>query len=322
MKLHLLNYLFRVRPTLKNTLQKVAVATSTVSQSTVSQTSSEEEGMTLLEALVAIVVLTIVLGSIAVPVAITVGSRVQNREVEQAQQIAQSFAEQTRLQLSLLSTWTYAGTTPSITSATPTLSYSPLGSIPQLPAASYSTVASVPAPTTNCNITGPNYTASCAANTLFGYDLDKDGVSDFYVQTFRVSDVRSPSNEVIGFDMGVRVYPLESLTKLGSLTTTRRSLGFTSGIGDPTEPIATLYTSLYRSEESEALVGFNACTVVNVLSASSTSAISTITSSPTNKDTKFSYSLVNNGDATDSVVAQDPPAGTIVLCGEEIKITY
>lgn len=286
--------------------------------------SFEDEGLTLIEALMAIVVLTIVLGSIAIPVAITVGSRVQNRKVEQAQQIAQYFTEQTRLQMSLLSTWTYAGTTPSISSATPTLSYSPVGAIPPLPTVSYSTVASVPAPTTNCNVTGPSYSVTCPSTAIFGYDLDEDalGAPDFYVQTFRVSDVRSPSNEVIGFDMGVRVYPLESLARLGSLSTIPLSVGFSSGVGDPTKPIATAYTSIYRSEESEALVGFNSCEVIDTLGLTSVAAINKITTSPTDKTTKFSYSLISDGLAPFTVSAQDPPQGTIALCGSQIKITY
>ncbi|MGA0199750.1 MAG: type II secretion system protein [Prochlorotrichaceae cyanobacterium] len=285
--------------------------------------TQEDEGLTLIEALVAIVVLTIVLGTIAIPIVITAGSRVQNREVEQAQQIAQSFSEDTRLQMSMLETWTYSGTTPSLSGANPTLSYSPIGAIPPLPTASYSSVSSVPAPTANCGITGPTYSATCTANQLFGYDLDKDGAADFYVQAFRASDIRSAnSNEVIGFDMGVRVYPIESINKLGTLTTETRSLGFTSGIGDPTQPIASVYTSVYRGEEADALVSFNSCTVEDFTGVNSASAIGSITNSPADKDTKFSYSLIDNGDGTDQVVTQDPAEGSVVLCGSEIQITY
>jgi len=288
-----------------------------------SQTHSEDEGLTLVEALVAIVVLTIVLGFIAVPIAVTTGSRVQNRRVEQAQQIAQSFTENARIQMSLLETWTYSGTTPSISSAQPTFSYSPVGTIPNTPTVSYSTVSSVPAPTTNCNTTGPTYTTACSAASLFGYDIDRNGSPDFYVQAFRVSDARSAStNEVIGFDMGVRVYSSEALSKLGSLTTTRRSVSLTSGAGNGTEPLAVAYTSIYRSEEGNSLVSFNSCDAVDVMGLNSTAAISKITSSPTTNTTKFSYSLINNGDATNSVVSQDPTAGTTVLCGSTIKFTY
>jgi len=280
----------------------------------------EDAGLTLIEALVAIVVLTIVLGAIAIPITITAGSRVQNRKVEQAQQIAQFFTENTRLQMSMLESWTYAGTTSSLTGAKPTLSYSPVGAIPPLPTASYSSISLVPAPTTNCGIVGPSYSTTCAATDLFGYDLDKDNAADFYVQTFRMSDLRSAnSNEVIGFDIGVRVYPLEAIGRLGQLKTTTRSLGFTSGIGDPTQPIASAYTSIYRGEESDALVSFNSCTVGDYTGVNSTSAISSILNSPADKDTKFSYSLTANGGT--NIIAQDPVVGTVVLCGSEIKIT-
>jgi type II secretory pathway pseudopilin PulG len=285
----------------------------------------EDEGLTLVEALVAIVVLTIVLGFIAVPIAITTGSRVQNRQVEQAQQIAQSFTENARIQMSLLQTWTYSGTTPSISSAQPTFSYSPVGTIPNLPTVSYSSVSSVPAPTTNCNVVGPSYSVSCPVSSLFGYNLDRDpiGTPEFYVQVFRVSDTRSAStNEVIGFDMGVRVYSAEAISRLGSLTTTRRSVSLTSGTGDPRQPLAVVYTSIYRSEEGNALVSFNSCDAVDVMGLNSASAISKITSSPTANTTKFSYSLVQNTDGIDRVVSQDPVAGTPVLCGSTINFTY
>jgi type II secretory pathway pseudopilin PulG len=266
----------------------------------------------LLEALVAIVVLTIILGSIATPILITTASRVQNRKAEQAQQIAQFFTEETRLLMSQIDTWTYSGTTPSLSNANPTLSYSPIGSIPPLPTASYSSVSNVPAPTANCGITGPSYSVTCTANQLFGYDLDKDGAADFYVQMFRTADTLSAvSDEVIGFQMGVRVYSVDAINRLGFLTYSQQQLGFTSGRGKPEQPIAVAYTSVYRGEEEDALVAFNTCTVGTYTGGTSTYATTQILND------NLSYSILTH---TANVTTQNPAPGERVLCGSPVII--
>lgn len=267
-----------------------------------------EAGLTLLESLVAIVVLMIILGFIAAPITMSIGGRVQSRKADQAQQVAQLFSENTRLKISQLQTWTYS-TTASITNASPTLSYAPTGAIPPLDQSTL-TVSQVAAPTALC----ADLTA-CNSTDWFTYDLDQDSTPDFYVQVFRVDDVQVPStNEVIGFDMGVRVYDAESADYLGSLETDKQSIGLTSGLGNLKQPLAVVYTSAYRGEDDSTLVGLKPCTVDDVVGSPETNAITTL-------ETNFSYSVVEDGDADTDVSAQNPEAGSEVPCGIKVEIS-
>lgn len=283
-------------------------------------TAEPDEGLTLLEALVAIVVLTLVLGSIATPILITTASRVQNRKAGQAQQIAQFFTENTRIQMSLVDTWTYSGTEtidPATVSPS-TLTYSPAGAIP--PFSSTSLIANVPPPSSLCTDSSGNTvivqsfstTETCSETELFGYDLDQDGAEDFYVQMFRAADtISAVSDEVIGFDMGVRVYSVDAIDSLGSLTYSQQTLGFTSSRGKPEEPVVVAYTSVYRGEEEDALIAFNTCTVGNYTGGTSTYATTQILND------NLSYAIISD---TSNVQTQDPSSGEKVLCGSQVRI--
>jgi len=314
-----------------------------------------DRGFTLLEALVAMFIITIILSFIAGPIVLTAGTRVKNQDTEQSLNLAQSYVEQTRITLTQVATWTDPnlndtnaanGVRPNKVSdgtdlAANVVTIGP-GGIPYsadstLGAANTTAITAVPAPNAICD---PNKLLTTTAvpctdyRQMIAVDYDQDPNDnqkvDFYVQVFRLNDAdddtvattAATADEIMGFDLGVRVYSDLAANNLANLTTTPMASTMTSGLLSATQPITVYYTSLYRSENSRALSTLNLCTIPDYESATITD--NTGAKAKIEAD-GFQDAGNSQGDAaTAGVVAgsQSPRPGTKKICGSPISYQF
>lgn len=207
-----------------------------------------QDGLTLIECLVAMIIITIVVAIITPPIFLAVGTRVNNRRTEQALQVAQGEIE--RVRLLMISNLSFQDIKDSLP--------------PESPGASPTALQGVAAATTVCADGPPP--ATCSSPTA----LYKIPGGDLYVQTFRDAGASVPrtvagttQDEIIAFNMGVRVYSQEALNASrtapkGTLQVKEGSLNFTSGTKSRgAKPLVTLYTEMTRGTERDALTTMN-----------------------------------------------------------------
>lgn len=241
--------------------------------------SHSEQGFSLLEALVGILVITLVLVAVTPPIIITMATQVQNRRAEQAMQLAQSEVDRVR---TLVAQGNYCDPMTDST-CDPTI-YPTKKPIPKVPA-TFSTpgdITSAPAPTTKLNVLKSNngppltppltgggcstYTGSpVPADTVLPVDVQGDCNPTFLVQTFRDnlpsstvagtidSITKLPKQVVVMFHLGVRVYSAQAIQGSGlsllNNPVSCASLQFTSAIGNQqSQPLAVMYTTIARSD--------------------------------------------------------------------------
>ncbi len=210
-----------------------------------SRAQAVDSGVTLLEALVAMLVITFTLAVITPPIFIATATRVSNRRTEQAMQLAQGEIE--RVRLLMLSSTPYEDGANGIN--------------PQLPpiaaGATKSTVEQVAAPTSICTPPGagdPVPTAApCTALQLVQTDNDF-----LLLQTFREDGATVASGDVVAFRMGVRVYGSEAIGANGQPVNTLENqpsnLKFTTGSGSRVNrPLVAFYTEMIRGTEGGGL---------------------------------------------------------------------
>ena len=193
--------------------------------------SQSEAGVTLLEALVAMIIITITVSMMTPPIFMAVATRVSNRRTEQAMQLAQGEIE--RVRLLMLGSESYATIAPDL---------------PPIDAgATKDTIEQVGIPT-----------SLCTALPCTSLQLLESSNPDFYFQTFREDGATVASGDVVAFRMGVRIYSSEALNdgKTAPRTTLRSdtgSLGFTTGSSRNERPLATFYTEMIRGTEGGGL---------------------------------------------------------------------
>lgn len=192
----------------------------------------KEDGLTLIECLVAIAVIASTIGVIAPITVLAVATRVQNQRAEQAALIAQSEIDRVRLTVERGGDYT-------------------LDNIPS----TTGTLASVPAPE-NVNATNASTTFDAARPI----DINADGDNDFAVQLFRTEgDVDPATGQPLAFELGVRVYKSTSVENFtaSELSTNEAALTMTSGEGQGrVRPLAVLYTTIVKSDNQESLCDY------------------------------------------------------------------
>jgi prepilin-type N-terminal cleavage/methylation domain-containing protein len=216
------------------------------------QPSAPEQGLTLIECLVAIVMVALVAGSIAPVMVISVASRVNSQKAEQALGLAQAEIERTR---SLVEQGGYA-----------TTNLPPVGSNSSGVVAENADISSV---------LGPNLSVTNSTSFAFvvPVDVNGDGTNDFWVQRFRSAGYTPASASTpIAFNMGVRVYDI-SATGTGNLKTDKdnedraASLGPTGGTGQRSQfPLAALYTTIAVGDQDDSL-----CDLIRYFNSTQTS---------------------------------------------------
>jgi len=204
-------------------------------------TKNQSEGLTILECLLAIMVVTVVISFISPIIFLSVATRVQNRRIEQAMELAQSEIDRVQVLMAQgvnsanevnLPPDKYANNT-IITDVTTVVA--PTSVMSTL----VSSVMQSPFPTN--------------ANQLRRIDINGDSNPDFLIQIFRDQGARYSSgiavNQLAVFRMGVRVYSFVAEDNVGNLETRMADVKFATGLGQQTtNPLAVFYTEVSRSD--------------------------------------------------------------------------
>jgi type II secretory pathway pseudopilin PulG len=209
-----------------------------------------EQGLTLIECLMGIIVITLVIAAITPPLLVAFASRVRNFRVENAMKAAQGEIDRVRL---VIDTGDYTNLTQNIP--------------PCVNAACADTAANynldnVPPPTPNANPRKCPLTVPSATSSTDWCYVDINGNNqwdwgDLAVQTFR-TPTPQPVLDITGqrplaFVMGVRVYTQVALTATPNLSNLAQppikaaSLGLTSG-QSVSQPLVVRSTTLVRSD--------------------------------------------------------------------------
>ncbi|NHC34242.1 hormogonium polysaccharide secretion pseudopilin HpsB [Scytonema millei] len=187
-----------------------------------------ESGLTIIECLVAVLVVSVLMAAIAPAIALSVATRVQARRVERATQAARTYIDGLS-----------AGT---ITAPTQTAS---------LP---FVTNASVPTGSSSwsCTTTATNfYCSNITASSLYCIDLDvgsngytctSNSVNDFIVQAFRTSNNQN-------YLLGLRVYRADGFSDSNAFqksdgTSKKTASTYTSGLGNRKAPLVEMITEI------------------------------------------------------------------------------
>ncbi len=191
-----------------------------------------EAGLTLVECIVAIVVVGLVGAAIAPAMVVSVATRVQSQRAEQALQLAQAQVDRTRA-FAERGALAYLNDIPTATASSPVAVAGPT-SLVGLAANAYYTDSPTKAFETTLN------------GTRFGVQAFKA-----YVQTQSING----TNQLVGFKFGVRVYDARAFQGAsGPLSKEKASLGLTAGEGDRlSQPLAVLYSDILLAEQGQTL---------------------------------------------------------------------
>lgn len=212
---------------------------------------STNRGLTLVEGLVAIVIISITMVSITPPIFWAVASRVQTQRAEQALKLAQGEIDRVRTIID-------RGTDTTTTSLPPAVSVNVRNGV-AAPNTAGTGVISIK----SCSETVATLPPANAA-TFVPIDTNGDCAADYLLQTFRSEGLDEKGNAftgaanqtLSGFVMGVRVYSAvarsELLAERGG--TQPASLRGTNGLGNQlNRPLAVLYSTIVRSNEGQNL---------------------------------------------------------------------
>lgn len=227
------------------------------------RSNANEEGLTLLEVLMAIIVVGISVSAVTPAFVLALATRVQSQRAEQAMQLAQEAIDRARIVMEL-----GAVDDP----GTPAVDDGIRANL--LPAdagdGDLDAVAGAPdvflaADDANClNDYGnqPAVTEACSV------DINNDGEADFAVQTYLANAIEHPTipDELVAFDIGVRVYASEAVENIADLSTEPASVGLSNNPrGGETSsgrsrylfaPLAVVYSTVVRSEEQNSLCDY------------------------------------------------------------------
>lgn len=217
------------------------------------QQVKSEQGVTLLECLVAISVIAILGAMIGPPLVFTAATRLQNQRAEQAFQIAQ--AEVDRLRVLVARGNHIPANLPPVVAS--------LNAAPA-PTAVSNVMKSIVA-----NCPGTPYTGQqIPINEMLRVDTTGDCQADFLVQLYRTNDnpfIRDPRSRPINFSVGVRVYSAKAAQNRNNLSTRPANLRFAAGQGDlvregrdrgKTGPLAVFNSDLIWTDRSGALCDY------------------------------------------------------------------
>lgn len=196
------------------------------------------DGLTLIESLVAIAVIGISVAVMSPIVILSVATRVQSQRAEQAFQIAQAEIDRIKLIVERGGNYTLnIAPTPNTVVSIADFNTGPRGPVPapQTIAANYSTTS----------------------DSARGIDIDNDGNLDYAVQIFKTAGITVGAKPV-AFDMGVRVYRADVINPANTLEIEQASLSLTNGEGQSgTRPLATIYTSIIKSDTERSLCDYH-----------------------------------------------------------------
>ncbi len=217
---------------------------------------AQNGGFTLIESLVAIIILSLTVVSVLPPIFWATATRVQNRKAEQAVQLAQSEIDRVRVAVERNSV-TQAQLPPKVGAALRPNAPAPATIIAQ----GTKLRSNVP----GCNV--DDGTQAPAVTQLVLVDTDPEAPGEpcqpeFMIQTFRGTG--KPLDDGVtapdGFVMGVRVYSIvasvdsQGTTLNAGIDTKAGNLRATNGLGTQrVRPLAVQYSTIVRSSNSGSL---------------------------------------------------------------------
>jgi len=210
-------------------IQKTNTSTLALALLRLSKPHSSQQGISLLECLMAITVVSVVISILTPPIFLAVATQIQNRRAEQAIQLAQGEIDRVR---SIAEQQEYRDT-----------DLPPVGStiVQQQSAPSGTTLDR----------------NSMSATTGLLVDVNGDGTKDFVVQTYRNTGVPDSNGKTVAFDMGVRVYAAVITQNYGLLENPPKrsaSLQLTTALGaQKRRPLAVMYTTVTHSDDRNSL---------------------------------------------------------------------
>ncbi len=208
-------------------------------------TKSNQSGFTIIESLMAVVVVSILMAAIAPAIGLSVATRVQARRVELASQAARAYVDAVK-----------AGT---VEAPTHTVTLSEVNTTTKAFTSARSTFAATSAPTSTgsftCTapITSPvmttNYYCTENTSTLNLYCINGDetagcssnSVRDLMIQSFR-SVTSIPNNK--NYLLGVRVYRAEGFKTSSAFESGGQQATFTGGLGKLKAPLLQMTTEI------------------------------------------------------------------------------
>lgn len=205
------------------------------------------QGLTLMECLVAISVIALTSAMIGPPLVLAAATRLQNRRVEQAIQLAQGEIDRVR---TMVTRSEHArNVLPGVTGAANLDAQA-------APTAQLGLMESV-----NSSCPSAYGEAPVPVNQALPIDMDGDCETDFLMQVFRDAGEFSTQEANRGntgrpntFNMMVRVYAANASQNFGNLGTEPASLRFTSGEGNQRErPLAVITSEMSWSEADGSL---------------------------------------------------------------------
>ena len=248
-----------------------------------SRSKSSVSGFTLIESLVAIIIVSITVVAISPPIFWATGTRVQNRRAEQALSIAQSTIDQVRARVERggagvlelpASTGLSDGKRPNPPGPLPSDQWTSMqGIIPRCNTVSELKFAKAAVPATETTLAVPAIAADKQYPDVGQYlpvDTTTTGPTavckpDFLVQVFRNEGIcadgpcsasASPPNErrPLAFSVGVRVYSAIAKNGTTALEKEKASLKGTTATGQAgIRPLAVLYATVAKSDASNSL---------------------------------------------------------------------
>ncbi len=215
-----------------------------------------EQGFTLVESLMGMVIISIVVVAMTPPILLTVGTRVQNRRAEQAMQLAQGEIDRVRV-LVEQSKYKTDDVLPAAVDKDVLKIDNPIESV-----AAPKTPPDDIIKSENKSCTNLYAGAQIAVAKTLRVDIDRDCKKDFLVQTFRDNGIKvtlaTGALVTVGFRMGVRVYAAVAEPNVANLETQPASLKVTTALGSQrSRPLAVAYTTIVRSDLSNSLNKYN-----------------------------------------------------------------
>ncbi len=217
-----------------------------------SRSPQSDPGLTLIECLVAIVIISITVVAITPPIFVATASRIQSRRAEQANQIAQAEVDRVRVVMERV---------PATKEQLPAVGTDVASGVNTSALASPGDKCANKYPSSDLKKQQP-------ATSVIPVDVDGDCTPEFAMQVVRANDCfppvpsgGTPVTVPYSFDLIVRVYgykPGDAMTKLDA---TRMTLGLTTGRAgdDPTtgalrKPLQVLTTRVSRVGKADSVV--------------------------------------------------------------------
>ena len=233
--------------------------------------SQQDGGFTIVESLLAIIIVGILLVGIAPVVVLSVATRIQARRVENATQAARTYIEGTR------------ATSIQAPKATVLLDQGTLANpnggilfdgLESPPIDSLNSCLTKTAALSNSKCKTNNYVNNVdggATPSLYCFDVDGDGVcsidslQDVIVQAFRSTNIATGDDAGQGYILGIRVYRADGfvgtdLLKASSSTESQKAATFAGGLGDKKAPLVEMTTDItIRDPSSNKKLFSNIC---------------------------------------------------------------